>query len=759
MSDSFSLTIRPPREDGANAIIDLKPTMLTRLRRATNMLMGNDNPPWFGPENPLQPQAPPDAAGREFDYMTGYNLSSMPKYTEGFSFSQLRMLADTWDLLRTIIETRKDQVCQLEWNIVPRDPTKTEDPRSKDIEAWFQSPDKEHTWEEWLRMLLEDLLVIDAPCLYPRLANDGTLYGLEPVDGSTIKRVIDERGRTPIAPLVAYQQILKGVPATDYDRDTLVYRPRNLRTNKVYGYSPVEQIIVTINTALNRQVSQLQFYTQGSTPDLILSVPESWTPDQIKQFKFYWDSILKGNTGARRGTMFVHNGMKPVNTKDKLMQDGMGEWLARVACFAFSMSPSPFIQDQNRGQAAQMATQAKEEGLEPMMAWIRNLMNYILNKYFAAPDLMFRWTRDMETDPLTRAQVFNIKTRAGAMTANEWRAKDGDGPIEGGDVAMIYTATGATPLELSSEQEELPQVGGFGDGADAPTSGTAKGGANAKPQRNNGKPSGQKSGAAKPPSRAANGGTGPRGSSKSNVQKARGSAGRPVTKVEVDLAKALTPALRSMGSQTFIELIGAGIGTLASKSLDASTVVANLKFPTINLLRDPLRKAMAEQMTLGYTAAVTQILHKASNKTVGIAQGDTDAYAASRTDALLDDLEQTTRTMVEGLVEEAIEKQWSVKELAEALQAEYAFSASRAATIAATEMNDALTHAELSAWEQTGLVKAIEWSKSSLEGVCTVCEANADQGPIPIGTMFSSGDDGPPAHPNCRCALIPVVEL
>ncbi|MCX4750910.1 phage portal protein [Kitasatospora sp. NBC_01287] len=40
--------------------------------------------------------------------------------------------------------------------------------------------------------------------------------------------------------------------------------------------------------------------------------------------------------------------------------------------------------------------------------------------------------------------------------------------------------------------------------------------------------------------------------------------------------------------------------------------------------------------------------------------------------------------------------------------------------------------------------------------VCPVCDANAAAGPRPIGTNYPSGDISPPAHPRCRCALVPA---
>jgi hypothetical protein len=41
---------------------------------------------------------------------------------------------------------------------------------------------------------------------------------------------------------------------------------------------------------------------------------------------------------------------------------------------------------------------------------------------------------------------------------------------------------------------------------------------------------------------------------------------------------------------------------------------------------------------------------------------------------------------------------------------------------------------------------------------CEECAANEDEGPIPVGEEFQSGDYAPPAHPNCTCDLEYVDE-
>ena len=54
-------------------------------------------------------------------------------------------------------------------------------------------------------MVLEDLFVLDAPALYVRRTVGGTLYAIEPIDGATIKRVLDDHpgGRCRLPRLIS----------------------------------------------------------------------------------------------------------------------------------------------------------------------------------------------------------------------------------------------------------------------------------------------------------------------------------------------------------------------------------------------------------------------------------------------------------------------------------------------------------------------------------------------------------------------------
>ena len=99
----------------------------------------------------------------------------------------------------------------------------------------------------------------------------------------------------------------------------------------------------------------------------------------------------------------------------------------------------------------------------------------------------------------------------------------------------------------------------------------------------------------------------------------------------------------------------------------------------------------------------------------------------------------------------------------------------RSENIARTETARFVELGQVEQWRETGIVRGKRWLLSP--GACEICRAVADQAgdaaldrpfvtlggslPLPGGGehVFDFSDvDGPPAHPKCRCTLVPVLE-
>jgi len=408
----------------------------------------------FSPGTP--PITPDPQPVRRIDFPAGINLNWTPRSYESFGFPQLRAFANV-ELVRLAIETRKDQIERLEWAIKPKKGSKTRqdaDERITKVTKLFRKPDGVTQFASWFRPLVEDLLAIDAPSIERRRNRGGQLIGLDVVDGATIKVLVDRNGRRPRLPAPSYQQIIKGRIWADLTTDDLIYSPRNMRTNHIYGFSPVEQLIVTINTVMRRQTQQLAYFTEGNLPQGIINGPDGWTPDQFKEFQDWFDSRLAGNQAERSKLQWTPAGSKYQAFKDSPIKDEFDEWLARVVCFCFSLPATPFIRQMNRSTSQEDQDRALEEGLLPLLKWAKRLFDGIIQDDFGFHDLEFVWDTIIDLDPLKQAQVHDIYLKNGTISHNEARDDLGRDPVKGGEEPMIITASGGVPISMIKDNAE-----------------------------------------------------------------------------------------------------------------------------------------------------------------------------------------------------------------------------------------------------------------------------------------------------------------
>lgn len=413
----------------------------------------------FAPGYPLVP--PDREAVRLWDFPVGYNTIYTPRSFEAIGFEELRALADSHDITRLAIETRKDQIEKLDWRIKSRNeksPASQARARIDRLTEFWRRPDSENPFATWLRQALEDVLVLDAPVFEIRRNRGGDIIGLDVVDGATIKLLFDITGRRPRPPAPAYEQIIHGRPWRLLTRDELLYVPRNPRPHKAYGFGPVEQIVMTVNIGLRRQAMQLQHFTEGNVPPGLLNAPDAWSPEQIRQFQEWFDSILAGNTGARTRLVWGPSGAKYQAFKEAPYKDDFDEWLARIVCYAFSLPPTAFTAQVNRATAQTAQETALEEGLAPLLGWVKRLVDEVIQNRMGHSDLEFVWSDIRPTDPKDQATILSSYVQDGIYALNEARNVLGLDPVEGGDQPMFLTAQG--PVLLRDAVSSVTKPGG-----------------------------------------------------------------------------------------------------------------------------------------------------------------------------------------------------------------------------------------------------------------------------------------------------------
>lgn len=126
---------------------------------------------------------------------------------------------------------------------------------------------------------------------------------------------------------------------------------------------------------------------------------------------------------------------------------------------------------------------------------------------------------------------------------------------------------------------------------------------------------------------------------------------------------------------------------------------------------------------------------------------------------LVSQIDDTTQDYIRAAITEGLNNGDGLDSIADDIEDITGFSAERAALIASTEITGANSQGALQGYKQARDDNGVTLFKAWLitDEACDICQDNSDAGPIDLDDDFPSGDDAPPAHPNCRCALTPIT--
>lgn len=428
----------------------------------------------FGSGTPLIPAAinqvgedgRPDP--RKFEYPVAWNVFVTEQRL--VPWKVLRLAADQIDILRRCVEVLKAKVAGMDWDITFSDSASEllaqgsdknhiramQDARDEfgdeiaRLRTFWQTPDRINGlgFKDWLNMVLEDLLVLDAIAIHPRPDMKGDLHSFVVLDATTIKPILDEYGNRPIQPFPAYQQILYGFPrgeftATnddasadgDFTADDLIYLKRNHRTWTPYGYSPVERSLPVADIYIKRQQWLRAEFTDGVLPQVWLKSDGSFvaTPEQLKAYEAILNDDLAGQTEQRHRARLLPSGIEPVDNSgsSEKFNDTVDNYLISSITGHFGVLPTEigFSSQGGLGSSGHQlgeAESASRLGAEPLMKWLEQQISDMSYKFLGMPrELVFQFQAGNESDTGEEASRRDTEIKSGQRTINEAKAELG----------------------------------------------------------------------------------------------------------------------------------------------------------------------------------------------------------------------------------------------------------------------------------------------------------------------------------------------
>jgi len=480
----------------------------------------------FGPGNPIIPGAinpinpltgRPEP--RRYEYQVAQNINIVP--TRLVPFSTLRAAGDSIDILRRCIEVTKSKMNGLQFDIVlggdasekiaaesggdhVRAMAKAREKYTDEINrlrTFWENPDKAngYTWQDWINIAIEDILVIDALAIYPQPTVGGDLYGFQILDGSTIKPLIDDRGMRPMSPNAAFQQILYGFPRSEFSAteedpkadgeftaDQLAYMVRNRRSTTVYGFSPVERALPLADIYLRRQQWIRAEYTDGVMPELMFTTDEDWgtNPDLLLAYERILNDDLAGQTEQRKRARLLPKGLTPIVNEGygEKFKDTLDDYLVTSICGHFGVQPAEigFSPKSGLGGAGFSEGQAENGealGIGPLANWISKQLTNLSYTYLGMPrELEFKLLTSERRDTEENARKNEIEVRSGGKSINERRSELGLPLLDTPQADMPIMVAGSSVLLFSpdgiidaAQAAQAPTLSGPDATPDAPT--------------------------------------------------------------------------------------------------------------------------------------------------------------------------------------------------------------------------------------------------------------------------------------------------
>ena len=462
------------------------------------------NPIWpnvpFNPGNPLVPGAinPVREDGRadprRYEYQVAQNINITE--TRLIPFKTLRATADQVDIIRRCIEVVKSKVTGMDWDIIlsndaseriaaesgkdhVRAMAEARQKFTEDIARvrdFMENPDKANglTYADWMNLLLEEVLVLDALAIWPQSSVGGDLYGLQILDGATIKPLIDDRGMRPMPPNPAFQQILYGFPRSEFmapmemedadgefTADELIYLVKNRRSWTIYGFSPVERALPLADIYLRRQQWIRAEYTDGVLPELMFKTDATFggNPELLRAYENIFNDDLAGQTAQRKRSRLLPAGMEPVQFDGygEKFKDVLDNYLVTSICGHFGVLPSE-IGFSGSGSLGASGLQEGESlsaetiGIVPLTQWLSRQISNICYLYLEMPrELEFKIMFESKIDTEAEARKVDIELKNGGRTVNEARSAMGLPLLDTPQADMPMLHSGAGLFFLSPE--------------------------------------------------------------------------------------------------------------------------------------------------------------------------------------------------------------------------------------------------------------------------------------------------------------------
>jgi len=249
---------------------------------------------------------------------------------------------------------------------------------------------------------------------------------------------VDEHGK-----ILGYVQVFDWQIVAEFEVNQIVHFRLINPGSEVYGLSPLESLIIPIETDLYAQAYNKNFFKNDATPRLHVDLGNCTLP-QLKRMREYWRTVYKGG-GKSHKTIITEGGAKitPIGTPPKDMEFLNQRKFNRDEILAVLGVPPimvGIVEGANRANSKEQANAFKTEKIIPLQKMLAAKLNKLLISEFT-DKYTFKFAELDLRDALDAAQIDQIDLEMGIR-----------------DIEEVRRARGLSPKKKPSiEQEEIEE--------------------------------------------------------------------------------------------------------------------------------------------------------------------------------------------------------------------------------------------------------------------------------------------------------------
>lgn len=247
-----------------------------------------------------------------------------------------------------------------------------------------------------------------------------------------------------------------------------IFHVTALSTDGLIGRSIVADLRGSIKLAVHAERFGTNFFANGARPATVLKHPATLSDPAVKRLAGQMEDLRgSGNAGKtvvlEEGLDFAEIGIPPEDAQ--FLETRVFQKRELAGAFGVQLHK---IGDLERATFSNIEHLALEHITDTMMPWFVNVEQELSIQVIDQDELFAEFLVDgyLRGDAKSRNEAYAIRWQHGALSPNEWRIKESDNPIEGGNTYFVPVNYQTLDTALNPPEPKViaPPVAPDGDG-------------------------------------------------------------------------------------------------------------------------------------------------------------------------------------------------------------------------------------------------------------------------------------------------------